>query len=103
MDVMVKTCDVMSDALRAWAAAAKDVRDDLRRLYYEAVLKALPHIDRSDGLDMKDVKSFGKGLLKMGSSFAVGLNCTKPWMRHISVLPRSGPSRRGRSPSVPEL
>ncbi|MFG2985078.1 hypothetical protein ACGFYQ_28100 [Streptomyces sp. NPDC048258] len=72
MDVMVKTCDVMSDALRAWAAAAKDVRDDLRRLYYEAVLKALPHIDRSDGLDMKDVKSFGKGLLKMGRSFAVG-------------------------------
>ncbi|MFD4139649.1 hypothetical protein [Streptomyces sp. NPDC058572] len=39
MDVMLKTCDVVSDALRAWAAAAEDVRDDLRRLYYEAVIK----------------------------------------------------------------
>ncbi|MGW1774945.1 hypothetical protein [Streptomyces sp. NPDC002104] len=50
------------------------MRDDLRRLYYEAVLKALPHIDRSDGLDLKDVKSFGKGLLKMGRGFAVGFS-----------------------------
>ncbi|MEU1072085.1 MULTISPECIES: RNase A-like domain-containing protein [unclassified Streptomyces] len=72
MDVMVKTCDVMSDALRAWAVAAQDVRDDLRRLYYEAVIKALPHIDTSDGLGLKDLKSFGKGLLHMGKGFAKG-------------------------------
>ncbi|MFD7233403.1 RNase A-like domain-containing protein [Streptomyces sp. NPDC059881] len=72
MEVLVKTCDVMSDALRAWAEAARDVRDDLRKLYYEAVIKALPHIDTSDGLGMKDVKSFGKGLLNIGKGFASG-------------------------------
>jgi hypothetical protein len=72
MDVMVKTCDVMSDALRAWAVAAEDVRDDLRRLFYEAVIKALPHIDTSDGLGMKDLKSLGKGFLNMGKGFAKG-------------------------------
>jgi hypothetical protein len=72
MDVLLKTCDVVSDALRAWAAAAKDVRDDLRRLFYEAVIKALPHIDTSDGLGMKDLKSIGKGLLNIGKGFAKG-------------------------------
>ncbi|MFD3608751.1 RNase A-like domain-containing protein [Streptomyces atroolivaceus] len=72
MDVMVKTCDVMSDALGAWAIAAQDVRDDIRRLYYEAVIKALPHIDTSDGLGLKDLKSFGKGLLNIGKGFAEG-------------------------------
>ncbi|MFE6130199.1 RNase A-like domain-containing protein [Streptomyces sp. NPDC056437] len=72
MDVMLKTCDVMSDALRAWAAAAEDVRDDLRKLYYQAVIKALPHIDTSDGIGVKDLKSFGKGLLNIGKGFAEG-------------------------------
>ncbi|WP_329114810.1 RNase A-like domain-containing protein [Streptomyces sp. NBC_01353] len=72
MDVMLQTCDVMSDALRAWAAAAEDVRDDLRGLYYEAVIKALPHIDRSDGIGMKDLKSIGKGFLNIGKGFAQG-------------------------------
>lgn len=72
MDVMVKTCDVMSDALRAWAVAAEDVRDDIRKLYYEAVMKALPHIDTSDGLGMKDLKSLGKGFLNIGKGFAEG-------------------------------
>ncbi|MFH8881266.1 RNase A-like domain-containing protein [Streptomyces californicus] len=72
MDVLVKTCDVMSDALGAWAVAAKDVRDDVRKLYYEAVIKALPHIDTSDGLGMKDLKSVGKGLLNIGKGFAEG-------------------------------
>ncbi|ORT57440.1 hypothetical protein [Streptomyces sp. CB03238] len=70
MEVLVKTCDAMSDALRAWAEAARDVRDDLRTLHYEGVIKALPHIDTSDGLGMKDVKSFG--LLNMGKGFAAG-------------------------------
>ncbi|ARF74414.1 hypothetical protein B7C62_20885 [Kitasatospora albolonga] len=72
MDVMVRTCDVMSDALGAWAIAAKDVRDDIRKLYYEAVMKALPHIDTSDGLGMKDLKSIGRGLLTIGKGFAEG-------------------------------
>ncbi|MFF9688472.1 RNase A-like domain-containing protein [Streptomyces sp. NPDC014623] len=72
MDVMVKTCDVMSDALGAWAIAAQDVRDDIRRLYYEAAIKALPHIDTSDGLGLKDLKSVGKGLLNIGKGFAEG-------------------------------
>jgi len=71
--VLVDTCDALSDALRAWAEAAETARDDLRRIFHEAVMKALPHIDVSDGIGMKDVKSFGKGLLNMGKSLGKGI------------------------------
>ncbi|WP_103513281.1 RNase A-like domain-containing protein [Streptomyces sp. SM13] len=73
MAVLIDTCDAVSDALRMWADAAEEARDDLRKIYYRAVRDALPHIDTSDGIGMKDLKSVGKGLLNMGKSFASGM------------------------------
>ncbi|MDI3417934.1 RNase A-like domain-containing protein [Streptomyces luteolus] len=71
--VLTDTCDAVSDALRAWAEAAETARDELRRIFYEAVMKALPSIDLRDGLGIKDLKSLGKGLLNVGTGLATGV------------------------------
>lgn len=73
MAVLNDTSKEISAALEAWSHAAKAARDDLRRIFYQAVRDALPHIDTSDGIGMKDLKSFGKGLLNMGKSFGEGI------------------------------
>ncbi|GEB51833.1 RNase A-like domain-containing protein [Streptomyces cacaoi] len=73
MAVLNDTSKEISAALEAWSHASKAARDDLRRIFYQAVRDALPHIDTSDGIGMKDLKSFGKGLLNMGKSFGEGI------------------------------
>ncbi|MFD7710454.1 RNase A-like domain-containing protein [Streptomyces sp. NPDC059785] len=64
--VLFDTCETMVDAVHHFAKAAEDVREDLHRIYRKAVIDTLPQIDLSDGVDLKDVKSLGKGLLKIG-------------------------------------
>jgi hypothetical protein len=66
--VLFDTCEVMVDALYHYAKAAEDVRGDLHHIYRQAVIDTLPDIDLSDGVDLKDIKNLGKGLLKMGRS-----------------------------------
>ncbi|MFD5076053.1 RNase A-like domain-containing protein [Streptomyces sp. NPDC058371] len=69
--VLFDTCETMVDVVYDYAKAAEDVRDDLHRIYRQAVIDTLPDIDLSDGVDLKDVKNLGKGLWKLGKS-AVG-------------------------------
>ncbi|MFG3548099.1 RNase A-like domain-containing protein [Streptomyces sp. NPDC047725] len=62
------------DALAHLAKAAENVREDLHRIYRKAVIDTLPQIDLSDGVDLKDVKNLGKGLLKMGKGIVTDLS-----------------------------
>ncbi|MFD5447337.1 RNase A-like domain-containing protein [Streptomyces sp. NPDC127100] len=71
--VLFDTCEVMVDAVYHFAKAAEDVREDLHRIYRKAVIDTLPQIDLSDGVDLKDVKNLGKGLLKFGKGLVTDL------------------------------
>ncbi|MFD4262514.1 RNase A-like domain-containing protein [Streptomyces sp. NPDC058534] len=72
--VLFDTCEVMVDALYHFAKAAEDVREDLHRIYRKAVIDTLPQIDVSDGVDLKDVKNLGKGLLNLGKGLVTDLS-----------------------------
>jgi hypothetical protein len=72
--VLFDTCDAMVDAVYAVAKAAEDVRDDLHRIYRQAVLDSLEQLDLSDGLDIKDAKSLVKGLWDAGKGLVTDLS-----------------------------
>lgn len=72
--VLFDTCEVMVDAVDHFAKAAEDVREDLHRIYRKAVIDTLPQINVSDGVDLKDVKNLGKGLLRLGKGLVTDLS-----------------------------
>ncbi|WP_159044720.1 RNase A-like domain-containing protein [Streptomyces sp. XY152] len=72
--VLFDTCEVMVDAVYHFAKAAEDVREDLHRIYRKAVIDTLPQINLSDGVDLKDVKNLGRGLLKLGKGLVTDLS-----------------------------
>lgn len=72
--VLFDTSEVMVDALHFFARAAADVRDDLHRIYRRAVIDTLPQINLRDGVDLKDLKNLGKGLLDLGKGVVTDLS-----------------------------
>lgn len=68
MAVLIDTCDVISDALRNWAEAAKEARDDMRSIFYDAVRESIP-VDPDDGFSLKNLKGAVKGVVNLGKEF----------------------------------
>ncbi|MGK5631162.1 RNase A-like domain-containing protein [Streptomyces sp. URMC 123] len=62
--VITDTCNVVSDALRLFSEAARDLNHDLWRIFRKALMDALPKldVDLKDGVDMGDVKGAVKGI-----------------------------------------
>ncbi|MGY1437182.1 RNase A-like domain-containing protein [Streptomyces reniochalinae] len=69
--VLNDTASDISAAVEGYAQAAKTVRDDMRRIYYRAVLDALP--DVTDGIGLDDVKKIGKTLFKGAANLSSGI------------------------------
>ncbi|MCX2971829.1 MULTISPECIES: RNase A-like domain-containing protein [Streptomyces] len=58
-------------ALQDYSEAARIVREEMRKVYYEAVWDALP--DVRDGIGLDDVKKIGKTLFNAGKSLSTGI------------------------------
>ncbi|MGW8378825.1 RNase A-like domain-containing protein [Streptomyces sp. ODS28] len=71
--VLFDTCDAMVDAVHNVAKAAEDVRDDLNRIYREAVEESIRQIDPRN-LDVTDAKSLLKGLWHIGKGVATDVS-----------------------------
>ncbi|MDF3298193.1 RNase A-like domain-containing protein [Streptomyces tropicalis] len=71
--VLFDTCDAMVDAVYAVAKAAEDVRDDLHRIYRQAVIDSLKQLDPRD-LDVTDAKSLVKGLWEAGKGLVADVS-----------------------------
>ncbi|MFR9796263.1 RNase A-like domain-containing protein [Streptomyces sp. MS06] len=63
--VLFDTCEAMVEAVYNVAQAAEDVRDDLHRIYRQAVIDSIKQLDPRE-LDVSDAKSLVKGLWHMG-------------------------------------
>lgn len=71
--VLFDTCDAMVEVVYAVAKAAEDVRDDLHRIYRQAVLDSLKQLDPRH-LDITDAKSVVKGLWNAGKGLVTDLS-----------------------------
>ncbi|MFJ9893977.1 RNase A-like domain-containing protein [Streptomyces sp. NPDC091280] len=71
--VLFDTCDAMVDAIYNVAKAAEDVRDDLHRIYRQAVIDSLKQLDPRD-LDITDAKSLVKGLWEAGKGLVADVS-----------------------------
>ncbi|MGW3359226.1 RNase A-like domain-containing protein [Streptomyces bungoensis] len=71
--VLFDTCDAMVDAVYNVAQAAEDVRDDLHRIYRQAVLDSIKQLDPRE-LDVTDAKSLVKGLWHVGKGLVADVS-----------------------------
>jgi len=71
--VLFDTCEAMVEAVDAVAKAAEDVRDDLHRIYRQAVLDSLKQLDPSE-MDVKDAKSLLKGIWHVGKGLVTDVS-----------------------------
>ncbi|WP_051741591.1 RNase A-like domain-containing protein [Streptomyces xylophagus] len=71
--VLFDTCDAMVDAIYNVAKAAEDVRDDLHRIYRQAVVDSLKQLDPRE-LDITDAKSLVKGLWEAGKGLVADVS-----------------------------
>ncbi|OIJ69447.1 RNase A-like domain-containing protein [Streptomyces mangrovisoli] len=71
--VLFDTCEAMVDAVYSVAKAAEDVRDDLHRIYRQAVIDSVKQLDPRK-LDVTDAKSLAKGLWHMGKGLVADVS-----------------------------
>ncbi|MEU0048511.1 RNase A-like domain-containing protein [Streptomyces sp. NPDC006309] len=71
--VLFDTCEAMVDAVYNVAQAAEDVRDDLHRIYRQAVLDSIKQLDPRE-LDVTDAKSLVKGLWHAGKGLVADVS-----------------------------
>ncbi|WP_329253917.1 hypothetical protein OG223_27370 [Streptomyces sp. NBC_01478] len=71
--VLFDTCDAMVDAIYNVAKAAEDVRDDLHRIYRQAVVDSIKQLDPRD-IDVTDAKSLLKGLWETGKGLVADVS-----------------------------
>ncbi|MFE2885289.1 RNase A-like domain-containing protein [Streptomyces sp. NPDC059272] len=71
--VLFDTCDAMVDAIYNVAKAAEDVRDDLHRIYRQAVVDSIKQLDPRH-LDVTDAKSLVKGLWHVGKGLVADVS-----------------------------
>lgn len=71
--VLFDTCAAMSDAVYSVAQAAEDVRDDLHRIYRQAVVDSIKQLDPRD-LDLTDAKSLLKGAWNLGKGLVTDVS-----------------------------
>ncbi|MEV8557662.1 RNase A-like domain-containing protein [Streptomyces sp. NPDC051917] len=71
--VLFDTCDAMVDAVFHVAQAAEDVRNDLHRIYRQAVEDSIKQLDPRE-LDVTDAKSLMKGLWHVGKGLVADVS-----------------------------
>ncbi|MFF1402817.1 RNase A-like domain-containing protein [Streptomyces sp. NPDC058294] len=71
--VLFDTCEAMVDAVYNVAQAAEDVRNDLHRIYRQAVLDSIKQLDPRE-LDVTDAKSLVKGLWHVGKGLVADVS-----------------------------
>ncbi|HEY8984086.1 MAG TPA: RNase A-like domain-containing protein [Streptomyces sp.] len=71
--VLFDTCDAVAEAVYDVARAAEDVRDDLHRIYRQAVVDSVRQLDPRN-LDLSDAKSLLKGAWNLGKGLVTDVS-----------------------------